>query len=527
MPRTLQQSLTTISNMTKPLTTMIIMDGYGCAKPDKFNAVTQAKRPNLEKIFSEYPSTTIKCFGESVGLPKGQMGNSEVGHLNLGAGRIIYQPLTRITKAIKDGEFFENPALAKAMDNAVENNSALHLLGLVSDGGVHSHNDHLLACVEMAKKFGIKDVYVHCFMDGRDVPPSSGLKFIEELEKDLAKIGLGKIATISGRFYAMDRDNIWERVALAYSAIADGEGVRANSSVHAMQQSYDKGETDEFVKPSVIVEGGKPRGMVADKDSIIFFNFRPDRARQLTSSFINSDFDGFLRKKGCMDLCFVTLTVYDAKFDVPVAYIPQSYDNTLGEYLAKQGFKQLRIAETQKYAHVTYFFNGGDETPNKNEDRILIDSPKIATFDMKPEMSAYEVTEAVLEQIEAENYDIIIMNYANCDMVGHTGVLEAAITAVETVDTCVGKVVDAVRAKGGKLIITADHGNAEKMWDYKENGPYTAHTVDSPVPFIVIDDNNKDIELYDDGKLADVAPTLLTMMGLDIPKEMTGKSLIK
>ncbi|MEX1376860.1 MAG: 2,3-bisphosphoglycerate-independent phosphoglycerate mutase [Eubacteriales bacterium] len=513
--------------MTKPLTTLIIMDGFGIAKPDKYNAVSEAKKPNLDKIFAEYPNTTIKCFGEYVGLPEGQMGNSEVGHLNLGAGRIIYQPLTRITKAIKDGEFFENPALVSAMDNAVRNNSALHLLGLVSDGGVHSHNDHLLACVQMAKKFGIKDVFVHCFMDGRDVPPTSGLEFIKELEGNLSEIGLGKIATISGRFYAMDRDNIWERVSLAYSAIADGEGVTANSPVEAMQQSYDKGENDEFVLPTVILDGGKPTGVTCDKDSVIFYNFRPDRARQLTNSFITKDFDGFERKKGYLDLAFVTMTVYDATFDVPVAYTAQTFKNTLGEYAASLGLKQLRIAETQKYAHVTYFFNGGIEVPNKYEDRILIPSPKIATFDMKPEMSAYEVTEAVLEQIEEEKYDMIIINFANCDMVGHTGVLQAAIDAVEAVDECVGKVVTAVKSKGGKLIITADHGNAEKMWDYEEGGPYTAHTVDNPVPLIIVDDDDKNMELYDDGKLADVVPTMLTMMGIDIPEEMTGKSLIK
>lgn len=513
--------------MGKPLTTLIIMDGYGCAKPDKFNAVYQAKKPNLDKIFAEYPHTTILPYGENVGLPEGQMGNSEVGHLNLGAGRIVYQPLSRISKAIKDGEFFENEALVTAMDNAVKNNSALHLLGLVSDGGVHSHMDHLLACIEMAKKFGIKDVFIHCFMDGRDVPPSSGIEFIKELEISLAEIGLGKIATISGRFWAMDRDNIWERVEKSYKAIVDGEGITACCSLTAMNQSYEKGETDEFVQPTVILDDEVPRGVVNDKDSVIFFNFRPDRARQLTNSFINKDFNGFERKKGCLDISFVTMTVYDATFQVPVAFRPQTYDNTLGEYLSKKGLKQLRIAETQKYAHVTYFFNGGIETPNEGEERILIDSPKIATFDMKPEMSAYEVTDAVLEQIEAEKFDVIIMNYANCDMVGHTGVLEAAVDAVEAIDTCVGKVVDAVRAKGGKLILTADHGNAEKMWDYEENVPYTAHTEDTSVPFIIVDDENKDLELYDDGKLADVAPTLLTMMGLEVPKEMTGKSLIK
>jgi 2,3-bisphosphoglycerate-independent phosphoglycerate mutase len=359
------------------------------------------------------------------------------------------------------------------------------------------------------------------------VPPKSGLDFIKELECELDKIGLGKIATISGRFYAMDRDNIWERVTLAYSAIADGEGVMADSPQEAMQQSYDKNETDEFVMPTVILENRKPTGMVENKDSVIFFNFRPDRARQLTNSFIIKGFDGFERKKGFLDLTFVTMTVYDATFDVPVAFRPQTYKNTLGEYIANKGLKQLRIAETQKYAHVTYFFNGGIEVPNKGEDRILIPSPKIATFDMKPEMSAYEVTDAVLEQIEAEKYDMIIINYANCDMVGHTGILQAAIDAVQAVDECVCKVVEAVRAKGGKLIITADHGNAEQMWDYEENGPYTAHTVKNPVPFMVIDDSSVNMELYDDGKLADVAPTMLTMMGLEIPEEMTGKSLIK
>ena len=512
--------------MSKPVT-LIIMDGYGIAAPDKYNAVTEAKKPNLDKLFDKYPHTTINCFGPYVGLPKGQMGNSEVGHLNLGAGRIIYQPLTRISKAIEDGEFFENPALVSAMDNAVKNNSALHLLGLVSDGGVHSHNEHLLACVEMAKSAGIKDVFIHCFMDGRDVPPKSGLDFIKELEGDLAKIGLGKIATISGRFYAMDRDNIWERVSLAYSAIADGEGVTAKSPQEAMQQSYDKNETDEFVMPTVILKNGKPTGIVENKDSVIFFNFRPDRARQLTNSFITEGFDGFERKKGYLDLAFVTMTVYDATFDVPVAFRPQTYKNTLGEYVADKGMKQLRIAETQKYAHVTYFFNGGIEVPNKGEDRILIPSPKIATFDMKPEMSAYEVTDAVLAEIDAEKYDMIIINYANCDMVGHTGILQAAIDAVQAVDECVGKVVEAVKAKGGKLIITADHGNAEQMWDYENGGPYTAHTVHNPVPLMIIDESAGDIELYDDGKLADVAPTLLTMMGLEVPEEMTGKSLIK
>lgn len=512
--------------MTKPVTTLIIMDGYGIAPASKYNAVTAAKKPALDKILATYANTTIRCSGENVGLPKGQMGNSEVGHLNLGAGRVIYQPLTRITKAIKDKEFFENSALVKAMKNAVDNNSAIHLLGLVSDGGVHSHTDHLLACVQMAKDFKIKDVFIHCFMDGRDVPPSSGLEFIKELEASLSKIGLGKIATISGRFYAMDRDNIWERVSLAYSALVDGKGQKAETSIIAMEQSYAKGETDEFIKPTLITENDTPIGTVNNKDSVIFFNFRPDRARQLTRGFIDKDFIDFKRKKGYLDLCFATMTVYDATFKVPVAFIAENFKNTLGEYLAACGKKQLRIAETQKYAHVTYFFNGGNETPNKNEDRILIDSPKIATFDMKPQMSAIEVTDAVLEQIEAQKYDVIIINYANCDMVGHTGIMKAAVEAVETVDKCVGKVVDAVLAVGGKLIITADHGNAEKMWDEELNVPYTAHTPDNPVPFILVDDGAKDVKLAKDGALADVAPTLLDIMDLDKPKEMTGKSLI-
>ncbi len=513
--------------MKKDLTVLIIMDGFGIAPESETNAVSVANTPVYDALTAKYPTTTIKCGGLDVGLPEGQMGNSEVGHLNLGAGRIIYQPLTRITKSIKDGDFFTNPALKKAMDNALEHNSALHLMGLISDGGVHSHTDHALAAVKMARDAGIQKIYLHCFMDGRDVPPTSGKCFIEQLDSDLAELGAGEIATVSGRFWAMDRDNIWDRVELAYNAITFGEGVTAASAEEAMQQSYDAGETDEFVKPTVVLKDGAPTGMVSANDSVIFFNFRPDRARQLSASYVRPEFDGFVRKGGFLPLTFVTMTPYDATFEnVAVAYSPLTYENTLGQYFAANGIRQLRIAETQKYAHVTYFFNGGIETPNALEDRILIDSPKIATFDMKPAMSAVEVTDAVLEQIESKKYDAIIMNYANCDMVGHTGIMEAAVEAVETVDTCVGRVVDAVQKLGGKLIITADHGNAEKMWDYEENGPYTAHTIGTPVPFIVVDDDYIGAKIKDGGRLADVAPTMLKLMGMEKPEEMTGESLV-
>jgi len=513
--------------MKKDLTVLIIMDGFGVAEPSDTNAVTVADTPTYDKLVAKYPFTTIKCAGPDVGLPEGQMGNSEVGHLNLGAGRIIYQPLTRITKSIKDGDFFENPALAKAMDNAIKHDSALHLLGLVSNGGVHSHTDHALAAVKMAKDAGITKIYLHCFMDGRDVPPSSGLGFIEELDRSLAELGAGEIATVSGRFWAMDRDNIWERVELAYNAITFGEGVSAKSAEDAMQQSYEKSETDEFVKPTVVMKDGAPVGTVKANDSVIFFNFRPDRARQLTASYVRPEFDGFTRKSGFLPLTFVTLTPYDATFkNVEVAYSPLTYENTLGQYFAANKIHQLRIAETQKYAHVTYFFNGGIETPNAFEDRILIDSPKIATFDMKPSMSAVEVTDAVVNQIEAKKYDAIIINFANCDMVGHTGIVKAAVEAVETVDTCVGRVVEAAQKLGGKLLITADHGNAERMWDYEENVPYTAHTVKSPVPLIVVDDDYIGKPIRDDGRLADVAPTMLKLMGMEKPSEMTGESLV-
>ncbi len=512
----------------KDLTTLIIMDGYGIGnKGSATNAVEKAAKPNLDALFAKYPHTTIACSGMAVGLPNGQMGNSEVGHLNLGAGRVVYQPLTRVTKAIEDGEFFNIPAMKEAMQNALDKGSALHVMGLVSDGGVHSHMDHLLAVVKMARDAGIQKIYIHAFMDGRDVPPSSGEGYIKDLEEKLAELKAGRIATVAGRFYAMDRDNIWDRVKLAYDAMVLGEGVPADSAVQAMEQSYAKDETDEFVKPTVIMENGKPLATIGEGDSVVFFNFRPDRARQLARTFVDPDFTGFTRAKGYFPTYFVTMTPYDATLpNVHVAFEPQVWKNTLGEYLASLGKKQLRIAETQKYAHVTYFFNGGVEAVNEGEDRVLIDSPKIATFDMKPEMSAYEVTDEVEKRIASGEYDVIIMNYANCDMVGHTGVMEAAVQAVEAVDACVGRVVRAVQKVGGRLIVTADHGNAEQMWDDEENVPYTAHTVSNPVPFIVVDDRYVGKQLQEGGRLCDVAPTLLAMMGIAKPEEMTGKSLL-
>ena len=512
----------------KDLTTLIIMDGYGIGNEgNAANAVEKAAKPNLDALFARYPHTTIACSGMAVGLPNGQMGNSEVGHLNLGAGRVVYQPLTRVTKAIEDGEFFEIPAMKEAMQQALDKGSALHVMGLVSDGGVHSHMDHLLAVVKMARDAGISKIFIHAFMDGRDVPPSSGEGYIRDLESKLAELKAGRIATVAGRFYAMDRDNIWDRVQLAYDAMVLGEGVPAGSALQAMEQSYAKGETDEFVKPTVIMEKGKPLATIGEGDSVVFFNFRPDRARQLARTFVDPDFTGFTRAKGYFPTYFVTMTPYDATLpNVHVAFEPQVWKNTLGEYLASLGKKQLRIAETQKYAHVTYFFNGGVEAVNEGEDRVLIDSPKIATFDMKPEMSAYEVTDEVEKRIASGEYDVIIMNYANCDMVGHTGVMEAAVKAVEAVDTCVGRVVRAVQKAGGRLIVTADHGNAEQMWDDEENVPYTAHTVSNPVPFIVVDDRYVGKQLQEGGRLCDVAPTLLAMMGIPQPEEMTGKSLL-
>ena len=506
-------------------TGLIIMDGYGIAPYGPDDAISPETSPRVIAMQDKYPSTRLKASGLAVGLPEGQMGNSEVGHLNIGAGRVIYQELTRITKAIEDGDFFTNPALVKAMDDAKRDGKKLHVMGLVSDGGVHSHITHLFALVEMAKRRGLDNVYIHCFMDGRDTPPESGKGYIEQLQAHLDKLGFGKIATISGRFYAMDRDNIWDRVQKAYEALVDGKGIEESDPIEAMQNSYDKGVTDEFVIPTVLTDGGKPVATVDEGDSVVFFNFRPDRARQITRSFIYPDFASFPREKGFLAPHFVSFTQYDVTFNdaLDVAFRPESYTNTLGEYLAKQGIKQFRIAETQKYAHVTFFFNGGVEAPNEGEDRILIPSPKIATFDMKPEMSAYEVADRAVEEIKSGKYGVMILNFANCDMVGHTGVMEAAKKAVEVTDECVQKVVDAILSVGGQAFVTADHGNCDHMFD-ADGTPFTAHTT-NPVPFIAIGvDGVK--ALADGGRLCDIAPTMLDAMGLAIPSEMTGHSLL-
>lgn len=511
--------------MPKKLTGLIILDGFG-ESPDNDctgNAIRICGVPAITALEKEYPHTLIGASGMSVGLPEGQMGNSEVGHLNIGAGRIVYQELTRITKDIKDGGFFEKQEFIDAIDNAKKNGTKLHAYGLTSDGGVHSHLDHLYALLKLAKMRGLDNVYIHCFMDGRDVPPDSGKGYIEQLEQNIKEIGIGEIATVMGRYYAMDRDNRFERVVKAYDAMVKGEGVRASSAVQAMQQSYDKGEMDEFVLPTVIEKNGKPIATISAGDSIIFYNFRPDRAREITRALTQEDFDAFPRE--LFPLYYVCMTQYDKTFKgVYVAYKPDSLANTFGEYLAKNGKKQFRIAETEKYAHVTFFFNGGVEKPNEGEDRFLIPSPKVATYDLKPEMSACEVAEEAVKHIESGEYDVMVLNFANPDMVGHTGVLDAAVKAVGTVDTCVSKVVSAILKMGGEAIITADHGNSEKMLDEK-GGPFTAHTTND-VPLILVSDRFRNAKLRDGGILADIAPTLLHLIGLPVPEEMTGKTLI-
>ena len=495
----------------------MILDGFGIA-PTEGNAIAAAKHPNMDKIFAENPHTQIGASGMDVGLPDGQMGNSEVGHTNIGAGRIVYQELTRITKSAQDGDMDKNEALLKAMNNAKDNGKALHLMGLLSDGGVHSHNTHLYALLEMAKRVGVEKVFVHCFMDGRDVPPSSGKDYIKELMDKLEEIGVGKIATVMGRYYAMDRDNRWERVEKAYAAMVYGEGEQAECPLCAMQNSYDKEVTDEFVVPTV-VKGAEP---ISEGDSVIFYNFRPDRAREITRTLVDPDFTGFERKKGFFPLTYVCMTQYDATMpNVEVAYKPESLVNTFGEYISNKGLTQLRIAETEKYAHVTFFFNGGVEKQYPGEDRILVKSPAVATYDLQPEMSAYEVTDKMVEAVKSGKYDALILNYANCDMVGHTGVFEAAVKAVEAVDTCVGRVVEAVKEMGGCVLLTADHGNADKMVD-EDGTPFTAHTT-NPVPFCVI---NHPCQLREGGRLADIAPTMLKVLGLEQPAEMTGESII-
>ena len=512
--------------MRKPITALIIMDGFGLNPVCKDNAIAQAGTPTLEALYETYPHTTLGASGMDVGLPDGQMGNSEVGHLNIGAGRIVYQELTRITKDIRDGAFFEKPELLAAVENAKQDGHALHLMGLLSDGGVHSHNTHLYALLELAKRHQVPRVYVHCFLDGRDVPPSSGLDYVKQLQDEMRRIGVGQIATVMGRFWAMDRDNIWERVQRAYDAMVYGQGLTAQAGAQAVEQSYAKGETDEFVQPTVVCAGDVPVGMIQPGDSLICFNFRPDRARQITRAFIQPDFAGFPRAQGFCPLFFVSMTQYDETFTgLHVVNKPATLDNTLGEYLAKLGKTQLRIAETQKYAHVTFFFNGGVELANAGEDRVLIDSPKIATFDMKPEMSAIEVAEEAAKHILAGTYDVMILNFANCDMVGHTGVMEAAMQAVRTVDACVATLLHAIRHVGGRALITADHGNADQMVDPVTGEAFTAHTT-NPVPLIVVDDATIGQPMTADGRLCDLAPTLLHLMGIAQPAEMTGKSLL-
>ena len=505
--------------MKQPLA-LIILDGFGCREETKGNAIAAARTPHLDHLMACCPHTRIGASGMDVGLPDGQMGNSEVGHTNIGAGRIVYQELTRITKSFDEGEALGNPALTAAMENARRPGQALHLMGLLSDGGVHSHIRHLYGLMEMARRFAVERVYLHCFMDGRDVPPTSGTEFIAALQQKIEELGLGQIATVSGRYYAMDRDNRWERVKLAYDAIVNGEGNKDPDPVAVMQKSYDAGVTDEFIVPTVVTEGA---GIKAG-DSVIFFNFRPDRARELTRALVDPDFAGFEREKGFFPLTYICMTQYDATMpNVEVAYRPESLANTLGEYLSRLGKTQLRIAETEKYAHVTFFFNGGVEAPYEGEDRVLIPSPKVATYDLQPEMSAYAVTDEAVRRIESGRYDVIILNYANCDMVGHTGVFEAAVKAVEAVDTCLGRLLAALEKAGGRAFLTADHGNADQMAD--ENGaPFTAHTT-NPVPFVAI--GFGDIKLRSGGRLADIAPTMLQAMGLPQPEEMTGRSLLE
>ncbi len=503
--------------MKRPLV-LCIMDGFGLRDEEFGNAIKAASTPNLDRLFNMYPFTTLGASGMSVGLPDGQMGNSEVGHTNMGAGRIVYQELTRITKEIEDGPFFENPALVTAIERAVDSSKAVHIMGLMSDGGVHSHMEHCFALIDMCGRMGAEKVFVHAFMDGRDVSPTSGAGYLKQLSDKLAQAGTGHIGVVSGRFYRMDRDNRWERISKAYDALVSGDAPLFPDPVSKMESNYENGETDEFTVPFIVTEGSA----ISDGDSVIFFNFRPDRAREITRALVDRSFDGFSRTKKPEDLYYVCFTQYDATIEgVDIAFRPQSLDNTLGRFIADRGRRQLRIAETEKYAHVTFFFNGGVEEPNDGEDRSLIPSPKVATYDLKPEMSAYEVTDELFRRIDTGRYDVIILNYANCDMVGHTGVFEAAVKAVETVDECVGKLRERILKENGVLLITADHGNADYMIN-EDGSPFTAHTT-NPVPFCVV---NYPCKLRKGGVLADIAPTMIQIMGERQPAEMTGKSLI-
>jgi 2,3-bisphosphoglycerate-independent phosphoglycerate mutase len=504
---------------------LMILDGWGVNPHSENNAIALARTPNMTRLCAEYPCVDIGTSGMSVGLPEGQMGNSEVGHLNIGAGRIVYQELTRISKAISDGDFFTNPVLLECIARTKAAGGRLHLAGLLSDGGVHSHNTHLYALLELARQQGVKEVFVHCLLDGRDTPPKSGAEYLAQLEKKIAEIAMGKIATVMGRYYAMDRDNRWERVQRAYAAMVYGEGAAFASAEEIITGSYGAGVDDEFVLPSVIMADGAPVGQVMDRDGFIFFNFRSDRAREITRTLTDPEFTGFQRRIVPQLASYVCMTSYDETFGLPVAFVTEELKNILGEILAKAGLTQLRIAETEKYAHVTFFFNGGIEVPFPGEERCLIPSPKeVPTYDKKPEMSAFPVTEELLKSLDSDKYDVIILNFANADMVGHTGILPAAIRAIEAVDDCVGRLVKKVLAKGGRAIITADHGNAEVMAD-EHGGPHTAHTTDR-VPLILVDDMRKDARLRA-GILADIAPTILEILGLPQPPEMTGRSLIE
>ncbi len=508
--------------MNNKLVALIVLDGWGLGEKYEGNAISLADTPNFTRLQENYPYTTLQASGLAVGLPEGQMGNSEVGHLNIGAGRIIYQELTRITKSIENEEFFKKDEFINAIKNVKLNNSKLHLMGLLSDGGVHSHNEHLYALLKLAKKSNLDEVYIHCFLDGRDVPPASAKGYIEDLEDKLKEIGIGKIATVSGRYYAMDRDKRWERIKKAYNAMLLGKGIEGKTALELINRAYSDNETDEFVEPSVVIKDGRPIATVDSGDSIIFFNFRPDRARQITRAIMDNDFEDFKREKKA-DVIYICMTQYDKTIEnVEIAYKPQKHSSTLGEYISQKGLKQLRIAETEKYAHVTFFFNGGVEAPSEGEDRVLIPSPDVSTYDKKPEMSAVEVKDEVIKHIKESNYDLIILNFANPDMVGHTGNIQAAVKAIETVDTCLGEIINEIIQKNGSAIITSDHGNAEKMIDTKTGSMLTAHT-SNKVPCIIIGEGNIGLR---EGILADIAPTLLEMKQLKIPNEMTGKSLM-
>ena len=503
---------------------LVILDGWGVGEPGERSALEAASLPVYRHLLDTCPHCLLSCSGEDVGLPEGQMGNSEVGHLNIGAGRVVYQELTRISRAIRDGSFFSNAVLKEAVARVRQKGKALHLMGLLSDGGVHSHIDHLFALLELARREGVRRVYVHAFLDGRDVPPDNAQEYISALEEKLAALGFGTVATVMGRYYAMDRDRRWERTERAYNAMVYGEGLAAHSAAEALAAAYRRGETDEFVQPTVVRGplGEAPPG-VKPGDSVIFFNFRPDRARQLTRAFVDREFNGFTRKNGHLGVHFVCMTLYDKTIDAPVAFLPQELRNTLGEVLSQNGIAQLRLAETEKYAHVTFFFNGGREEPYPGEERVLVPSPKVATYDLKPEMSAPEVTRVFKERLAQDRYGVVIMNYANPDMVGHTGDFLAAVRAVETVDACLGEVVRAVEEKHGTLIVTADHGNCEKMVD-EEGHPCTSHTT-NPVPFILVGKRTGGCVLRN-GRLEDIAPTVLHLLDIPVPAEMTGTSLI-